>query len=95
MVLRPKMYRSGNLTLASAILGAKVRCVKPPDMSYYNEHFSLQAFSLPVIFGVYHVRANIQGGGILLKEIKNPQVRYSEMKSGEPCFPYILFDVVL
>ncbi len=79
----------GDLTVGTAILGSKVRCVKLPDMSFYDQHFKWQAFDLPTLLGIYCIRANTQQG-ILLAEIQNPQVRHL-MKAWEPTFPHVLF----
>lgn len=85
--------RVGDLTLGQARLGAKVRCLIVPDISLWTRVSSYQAFLLPVVGRVYIVRANILTAthcGILLEEIKNPQVSTSFM-TGEPFFSYTSF----
>ncbi len=94
--------RDGDLSLGTAKIGAKVRCVKIPDIRLWQERFKLQCFHAPCLGKEYVVRGNVlvhQGfGGVLLREIRNPDVVILLASgiplSGEPFFPYSSFVVV-
>lgn len=86
-------HRIGDLTLGQARVGTRVRCLIVPDITLWTRVSSYQAFLLPVVGRVYTVRANILTAthcGILLEEIKNPQVNTSFV-AGEPFFSYTSF----
>lgn len=99
--------RHGDLTFREARVGATVRCVIPPDMSLWEYHCPHQSFSVPSVGDRYVISASgcsYEGEkgviwGILLREIRNPQVTIplpgkNYTWSGEPFFLLATFVLV-
>lgn len=88
----------GDLTLGTARIGAKVRCVRVPNMGGWDS--KLQSINLPQVGCIYHVRSCTVCGpfsGVLLKEISNQQFRVmpgDDTSYAELFFPYDAFNLV-
>ncbi len=85
----------GDLTLGTARIGVRVRCVVIPNLSVW-EAKSLQYFNVPTLGSIYRIRSNVftaNYSGVLLVEIRNPEVTLLPM-SGEPFFSYGSFNFV-
>lgn len=91
-------FRAGDLTVGTARIGAKVRCVGVPDISLWQDRHKVQFFQVPQLSKIYTIRSNIIAylyRGVLLEEVKNPEVSIvlpsGVQISGEPFFVHSSF----
>jgi hypothetical protein len=91
----------GDLTLGTARIGARVRCVRVPNIRLWQDAHTDKEFFIPRVSQLYTVRGNVIAlfrRGILLKEINNPDVSVlfssGDHIVGEPFFTYENFNFV-
>lgn len=93
-----KLRRDGDLTLEFPLEGARVQCVRVPNIRHWEARMETQAFTWPKVGEFYHVRAvgcSIDPDllqyytGVLLREIRNAP----HTLLGEPLFEFSCFNL--
>jgi len=95
-----RQYWDGDLSLGTSKPGVRVRCMRVPGISFWQDSAKREVFKVPQKGTIYTIRSNILtqsdfGGqckiGVYLVEISNPEVIADGELKGEPFFPFECF----